>query len=429
MSKINVKIENVSGLKAWNGSFERGKVNIILGSAASGKSSLLKGIQVAVAGSMKDALTSSVDERTLLNLDDKSDEIGIIHRGAKSARASVKTTEASFEVEIPRTGSLKATGDGVAEALTTTMLARLPASRIYREVFDGQSDDFSWMVDDLSDAAQYVTWQNTLGAITRELSIKKARYQEWAIERGTLDKELVGLTSKIDDLKDARSRAQSTGDVANQQLEDDLKAARPDASDKIVKAAAKRNECNEMERANQSAQQRVTDLERKIRQLSRSIEDNKGLQQPVRPDQESDLRRKMELEVMLASQTEKSTDDNEWALLAQQDHTDGHLSQKGQVYVKAMEVLNAESDQTVRGLEDELRVLTNQITHVNQTFQTRLQEFVQADQRVREANGQITVIKPQLTQAKHSLPFGESVIEKARTDMNGLERLDRKSVV
>ena len=423
MSKINVKIENVSGLKAWNGSFERGKVNIILGSAASGKSSLLKGIQVAVAGSMKDALTSSVDERTLLNLDDKSDEIGIIHRGAKSARASVKTTEASFEVEIPRTGSLKATGDGVAEALTTTMLARLPASRIYREVFDGQSDDFSWMVDDLSDAAQYVTWQNTLGAITRELSSKKARYQEWASERGTLDKELEGLTSKIDDLKHARSSAQSTGDVANQQLEDDLKAARPDASNKIVKATAKRNEYNEMERANQSAQQRVTDLERTIRQLSRSIEDNKGLQQPVRPDQESDLRRKMELEVMLASQTEKSTDDNEWALLAQQDHTDGHLSQKGQVYVKAMEVLNAESDETVRGLEDELRVLTNQITHVNQTFQTRLQEFVQADQRVREANGQITVIKPQLTQAKQSLPFGESVIEKARTDMNGLERL------
>jgi DNA repair exonuclease SbcCD ATPase subunit len=423
MSKINVKIENVSGLKAWNGSFERGKVNIILGSAASGKSSLLKGIQIAVAGSMKDALTSSVEERTLLNLDDKSDEVGIIHRGAKSARASVNTTGASFEVEIPRTGSLKATGNGIAEALTTTMLARLPATRIVREVFDGQSDDFSWMVDDLSDAAQYVTWQNTLGAIVRELSIKRSRYQGWAIERGSLDKELESLTSEIDSLKDARSRAQSTGDAANQQLEEELKAARPDASEKADKAAAKRNEYNEKERANQSAQQRVTDLERKIRQLNRSIEDNKGRQQPVRPDQESDLRRKMELEVMLASQTEKSAEDNEWAILAQQDHTDGHLSQKGQVYVKAMEVLGAESDEAVRELEDELRVLVNQITHTNQTYQTRLQEFVQADQRVREANGQKTVLEPQLTQAKQSMPFGESDILKTRDDMNALDRL------
>ena len=79
MSKIDVTIENLSGLQSWSGSFQRGKVNFVLGSAAPGKSSLLKGIQVAVAGSMKDALNSSIEERTLLNLDNKSDEIGIIH--------------------------------------------------------------------------------------------------------------------------------------------------------------------------------------------------------------------------------------------------------------------------------------------------------------------------------------------------------------
>lgn len=422
MSKIDVTIENLSGLQSWSGSFQRGKVNFVLGSAASGKSSLLKGIQVAVAGSMKDALNSSIEERTLLNLDNKSDEIGIIHRGAKSARAVVTTNEASFEIEIPRTGTLKATGSGVAEALTTTMLARLPATRVVREVFDGQSDDFSWMVDDLSDAAQYVAWQNTLGAIHRELSSKRVAYEAWATERSQLDQELNDLNLQIDGLKNTRSREQGSSDAASKQIQEELEKMRPDATEKASLAASKRNEFHEMERANASAQQRVEELARKISRLGWQIEDNQGLQQPIQPDQTADMRRKMELEVLLSSRTEKSDEDNEWANLAQRDHENGYLAEEGEVYAKAMEVLNAESEEQVGALEDELRALKNHIQHVSQTYQTQVQEFVQATKRIRDAEGQITVLEPELTQAKQSRPFGDSEIKKVRDDMYKYER-------
>ena len=102
----------------------------------------------------------------------------------------------------------------------------------------------------------------------------------------------------------------------------------------------------------------------KIRRLRRQVEDNQGLQQPNQPDLTADMRRKMELEVLLASQNDKSDEDNEWANLAQRDHENGYLTEDGEVYAKAMEVLNAESEEQVGALNDELRALKNHIQHV-----------------------------------------------------------------
>ena len=157
-------------------------------------------MQVALAGSMNNALQSSVEERLQLNLDDKSDENGIIHRNAKIGKAAVVTNSTMFEVEIPRSGSLMAKGGGVAESLTTTMLARLPATRVVREVFEGTSDDFSWMVDDLSDAAQYVLWENTVNAVHRELEQKMLDFEQWRAARKEVDASLASLESEKVDL-------------------------------------------------------------------------------------------------------------------------------------------------------------------------------------------------------------------------------------
>ena len=416
MSKINVKLENIGGLKDWSGEFQRGKVNLVLGSAASGKSSILKGMQVALAGSMNNALQSSVEERQQLNLDDKSDENGIIHRNAKIGKAAVVTNSTMFEVEIPRSGSLMAKGGGVAESLTTTMLARLPATRVVREVFEGTSDDFSWMVDDLSDAAQYVLWENTVNAVHRELEQKMLDFEQWRATRKEVDASLASLESEKSQLEGERGAAKSAGQGALEDLHKEISRIEPLARTHRTSARQDEAKYTQMIQQNQRAEAEIERIQREIRRYKRALQDAEETTPPVQPNLDAELERKMMLEAEISALSTTSSG-GEWVDAALRDHERGHVSEEAEVLQLARTHSSSAVDR-VSTLQDELRSLTNQIAFAQNAYQTQQHAYLRSEQSARQARGAINSLQPQLSQAESERPYGARMVEDAKNKMD-----------
>ena len=123
MSKLDIKLENIGGLKKLETSFDLGKLNIVRGTSSSGKSSLLLGIHLGVVGSvpLQDLYT---DEISALHLNDRNSDQALLHRGAQQGTVELSSPSGGFKSTIPRNGEVRSTSSN-PKGLFTTMLSSL----------------------------------------------------------------------------------------------------------------------------------------------------------------------------------------------------------------------------------------------------------------------------------------------------------------
>ena len=205
MAIIDIEAKNIGGIEKMNANLTIGKVNLVKGSASSGKSSLMRGIHLGIVGRLP-MEEKYANEAETLHLDDRTSDQALLRRGASEGSVSIKTPSSSHSATIPSNGMIKGTNSN-SRALFTTMLSALPPTRIHQAVFNPSPDapnDFKWVVDDLSEAGNYHTWHRVLNAVNQEVSGIRSKFVNWkkslagADERRTeIMNELSAISTKM----------------------------------------------------------------------------------------------------------------------------------------------------------------------------------------------------------------------------------------
>lgn len=223
MSKLDIKLENIGGLKKLETSFDLGKLNIVRGTSSSGKSSLLRGIHLGVVGSvpLQDLYT---DEISALHLNDRNSDQALLHRGAQQGTVELSAPSGGFKSTIPRNGEVRSTSSN-PKGLFTTMLSSLPQTQIHQRVFNPTSDEpnnFKWVVDDFSDAGKYQTWHDLLARVEQELSQIRSKFGSWKSSLASADDQREAINAELEQVQ-ARIQAKAAESGAEAaKLESDI---------------------------------------------------------------------------------------------------------------------------------------------------------------------------------------------------------------
>ena len=223
MSKLDIKLENIGGLKKLETSFDLGKLNIVRGTSSSGKSSLLRGIHLGVVGSvpLQDLYT---DEINALHLNDRNSDQALLHRGAQQGTIELSSPSGGFKSTIPRNGEVRSTSSN-PKGLFTTMLSSLPQTQIHQRVFNPTSDapnNFKWVVDDFSDAGKYQTWHDLLARVEQELSQIRSKFGSWKSSLASADDQREAINAELEEVQ-ARIQAKAAESGAEAaKLESDI---------------------------------------------------------------------------------------------------------------------------------------------------------------------------------------------------------------
>lgn len=223
MSKLDIKLENIGGLKKLETSFDLGKLNIVRGTSSSGKSSLLRGIHLGVVGSvpLQDLYT---DEISALHLNDRNSDQALLHRGAQQGTVELSSPSGGFKSTIPRNGEVRSTSSN-PKGLFTTMLSSLPQTQIHQRVFNPTSDEpnnFKWVVDDFSDAGKYQTWHDLLARVEQELNQIRSKFGSWKSSLASADDQREAINVELEQVQ-ARIQAKAAESGAEAaKLESDI---------------------------------------------------------------------------------------------------------------------------------------------------------------------------------------------------------------
>jgi hypothetical protein len=211
MANIEIQAIDIGGLEDTRANLKIGQLNIIEGSSSSGKSSLMRGIHLALVG--RPPLEKVYEEETeILHLGDRTSDQALLRRGSKEGSVLVKTPTITFSATLPANGIIKGQNSS-PKALFTTMLSALPPSRIHRAVFNASANnpnDFKWVVDDLSDAGNYQTWHSVLNAVDQEVGALRLKFNSWKDSLAGADARRNEIRTELDAIQ-LRSAARSKG--------------------------------------------------------------------------------------------------------------------------------------------------------------------------------------------------------------------------
>jgi energy-coupling factor transporter ATP-binding protein EcfA2 len=213
MGKIGVEVKNICGIDKIKANLQTGAVNIVKGKAASGKSSLMRGIHFGIVGSppMEDKYS---EEARILHLDDRTSDQSLLKRGANEGSVTINTPSGTMTATIPSTGMIKGT-NSVSKGLFTTMLSQLPPTRLYQAVYNSESDDpnnFKWVVDDLSEAGDYQRWHNVLNALDQEVNSIRSNFNNWKSSLAGADARRDEISKELKEISTRRQkRSESKG--------------------------------------------------------------------------------------------------------------------------------------------------------------------------------------------------------------------------
>ena len=124
------------------------------------------------------------------------------------------------------------------------------------------------MVDDLSDAAQYVL-ENTVNAVHRELEQKMLDFEQWRATRKEVDASLASLESEKSRLEGERGAAKSAGQDALEEINKEISRIEPLARTHRNSARQNEAEYTQMVQQNQRAEAEIERIQREIRQNER----------------------------------------------------------------------------------------------------------------------------------------------------------------
>ena len=159
---LEICLTDVAGVSSLEAVLPMGKLTRVKGQSASGKSSILRGIHLALSGPMRpDHMNEAIQaEFEQLRLHDRS-ATGLLRDGSTKATCTVRARATDWTTTLPKIGAVHGSGNHPLAAVMSTYLSPKPATKIYKSVFEptaGEEDDFAWLANDMSSAAQYLTW-------------------------------------------------------------------------------------------------------------------------------------------------------------------------------------------------------------------------------------------------------------------------------
>ena len=113
-----------------------------------------------------------------LRLHDRS-ATGLLRDGSTKATCTVRSGQISWTTTLPRTGAVHGSGNHPPAAVMSTYLSHKPATKIYKSVFEptpGEEDDFAWLADNMSSAAEYLAWHQQASAVQADLAQARLRF-------------------------------------------------------------------------------------------------------------------------------------------------------------------------------------------------------------------------------------------------------------
>jgi chromosome segregation ATPase len=271
MSKVTINLVNVGGLKKFEASVDLGAVSVIRGAAASGKSSILRGALLALVGTTYNSGNALKTEAESLRIHDTGED-GLLRDVADSADASVKVGEREWRTKLGRSTGVK--GSGEPKALYTSLLARLPPTRLYNSIYspsEEERNNFRWVTDDLSDAGTYSLWINVLDPLSNQMNSLKLRAEQWRGEQSE-------ISDQLDILEAQKNEKQDIDDSLGEEQDADLgqkKTARKSAREAKDKAKSDYEtaygDLTTWERENKTTSDSIVMHEKRIKAARREI--------------------------------------------------------------------------------------------------------------------------------------------------------------
>ena len=121
------------------------------------------------------------------------------------ATAEIVSDGSGFSSTISTSGMVSGVNNNM-KAAYTTMLSSQPESILHEAVMkETNGDDFSWVVDDLSEANNYLNWSNILHRVKQEINSKKKEFETWKSSSKDIDSKIEQLTEERKKVSEKRS--------------------------------------------------------------------------------------------------------------------------------------------------------------------------------------------------------------------------------
>jgi len=278
MAIIEIEAKNIGGIEKMKANLTIGKVNLVKGSASSGKSSLMRGVHFGIVGRLPMEKKYEEEAKTL-RINDRTSDQALLRRGASEGSVSIKTPSTSHSATIPRNGLIKGTNSN-SRALFTTMLSVLPPTRIYQAVFNSSTDapnDFRWVVDELTEAGNYHTWHRVLDAVNQEAAGIRSKFQNWKKSLSGADERRSEIMKELSDISDRmKKRAGAKGADAEEERKN-IAAATAKAIKDEAEFKRLDGEYRQTFSANEHQQRRIDASQLKIKTATRVRNDAEEL--------------------------------------------------------------------------------------------------------------------------------------------------------
>jgi len=424
MSDIEFKVENIGGHSGSSSKLiKRGKLNLVGGSSASGKSSLVRGAQFALVGGVTKP-GPIADEIENLHLDDSSSEgYGLIHAGTRSATAEVLTDTLKSTATISSSGAVSGTGNNM-KAAYTTMLSSQPESILHAAVAKG-GDDFSWVVDDLSEANNYLSWSNTLHQVKQEIQIKKVEFESWKNSSQDVDATIASLKTQSNELTEQASTLGDGSDAELTKAQGELKRARKVLSSANSSVATTRSDVIRMEAENRQAQDRLdraeadrTNAQRRIDQIDDILEE--GLQ----------IRDTTDLDTQIASlnldkATASGSNGDAWEIpeilyALSKSEVSGSGAEAVRVWEDTAREKLGDNAEMLR-ITAAIRKFEGERSRIQREDAQRRAAFSEAKSNKADFKRQVADAKQTITDAKNAMPFATSALQDRKAKLTADE--------
>lgn len=226
---LEISLTDVAGVSSLETTLPVGKLTLVKGQSASGKSSILRGLHLALSGPMRpDHMNEAIQaEFEQLRLHDRS-ATGLLRNGSTKATCTVRSGRTGWTTTLPKTGAVHGSGNHPLAAVMSTYLSPKPATKIYKSVFEptsGEEDDFAWLANDMSSAAQYLIWHQHGSAVRTELEEARLRFGRHVTQVQSARAELEQLLQERNKIDEEQMQLRSTTTAVTQHLNQEYNRA------------------------------------------------------------------------------------------------------------------------------------------------------------------------------------------------------------
>ena len=408
MTNIEIQAKDIGGVENTNANLKIGQMNIIEGSSSSGKSSLMRGIHLALVGRPPMEKVYEEEAETL-HLDDRTSDQALLRRGSSEGSVSVKTPATTFSASLPANGMIKGQNSS-PKALFTTMLSALPPSRIHRAVFNASSDnpnDFKWVVDDLSEAGNYQTWHSVLNAVDQEVGTMRLKFNSWKDSLSGADARRKEIRTELDAIQE-RSTARSEGKgAAEAALGEKTNAARNKKSKSKKEFERLDGEYRQSEALNSNHKRRIDAAKTQRKTAQRKLDEAEDLLEMDFSEPDTSA-----LDAAIGSaQSKVEAASGESAVSGLKEAVDAFLAEKDKIsaasskfaslFAKVIEGLGDESK--LKQAMIELKEAKSRRDSIVRTYLDKKRQFGMADQQAAAARAEINSAKATIEAAKKDM--------------------------